>query len=213
MGTKVYKARVGSWVWSYLQSGWLEEYPAPLRAIVERIDISQGRFYTYLPATPPEHWKDLTRGGVFPKYKHAEGAWTLDTAPQQRLIRDLQKWLQEGNRRGLQRLLWGVHPFWQEGDSFVTLPPSNCTVNGRLIEWLDDSCPIEWVESLVLDLDVFYPPTLIVGHNHCSVQKVVEYMQGKDSLGDVALLVVGVHDGESYLIWQRYSSERFSSAD
>lgn len=202
------RVEVGKWVWAFFDLGWVEEYPDWVQSVVGEARRSRGRWYLYLPSVIPDHWRDLTRGGVFPgQWKGTH--WELSPEPQRRVICYLQRWAHQCKQRGLECTVVGVDPSWRKGDRSPSEPPKWDIIDGRLIQWWDTTCPREWLGDLVCELDNFYPPLLLMGTSGTSGEAFLQRIRSKIQVLSADILVVGVYDGESYLVYRSHvGSER-----
>ncbi|MCL6534243.1 MAG: hypothetical protein K6U12_13330 [Armatimonadetes bacterium] len=90
----------------------------------------------------------------------------------------------------------------RRGNEWVPMVYGLNLVDGRLIEWWDTTCPGEQLRDLVRELDNFYPPLLLIGKSGTSGEAFLERVRSKNAALSADIMVVGVYDGESYLVYR-----------
>lgn len=207
---KVVPRRIGRWCFPYLHSRIREASP-PFQKVASGIDLSEGYTFVYAPQNvTPGRIRRLDLGGVI------QGKWLtphtmqLNTIPQQLLIRYLRGWL--GKKTAPQappsRLVLTEAPLWCSGDSAPLDYLHSFIYEEALYLWAWSQDSTSWIESLVREVDLSYPPALIYGfdtpHRLLGDEEVLSVLKDKRGVPfSLKLIVMGVFDGESFLIWRR----------
>lgn len=212
--TRIRARPIGRWGMGYLQK-IIAESPASFQLILKRADLTKGRMFVYAPPeVPTERLKQVESGGVVPPQAWLpSGAHVLSQVPNKMLENYLWQWLKGKQKTtaslspASNRLLLGGMPLWYPTQLLFYDSSRFLTYNDAQYAWVCDRDDAPMLQSLVDSIDAVYPPLLlcgIVGHNPmCSVREVelLLWQWGTQECW-VDLIVAGVYDGESFLIWR-----------
>lgn len=206
---------VGRWAIPNLQDRVREASPS-LQSILTRVDLTKGYMFVYAPpGTPIERLSELKRGGMIQGRWLSSNMRELSKVPQKMLTNYLWSWLQSKEKHScshspsLSRILLAENPLWLPGDPLPQEPPRFLLYADTLYVWVCDQDNTLGVQSLIEEVDLAYPPLLLCG--------IVgrESLRTNDGIGSmlksegemkysVELIVIGVFDGESFLVWRRH---------
>lgn len=210
---KVIARFVGRWTIPYLQDRIKEASPS-LQSILARVDLTKGYMFVYAPlGTSIERFGGLERGGIIQGNWLSSNLMEFSEVPRKMLKNYLWKWLRSKEKHtyshspSLSRLLLAEKPLWLPSDPLPYEPPHFLLYADTQHVWVCDRDNALWVQLLIEEVDLSYPPLLlcgIVGHesvcNNDRIKSILKF--GCETECSVELIVTGVFDGESFLVWR-----------
>jgi hypothetical protein len=194
------------------------EASPPFQTIAQNIDLSRGHTFAYIPQNVNiKRIRRLEFGGVI------EGEWVspnsmqLSTVPQHLLVGYLRRWLRR--KPALQpsssRLILTEDLLWKPSDPFPSdyLRSRSFIYEETLYLWGCNEDSVSWIRTLVDAVNLSYPPLLVYGfdtpHHLIDSSVVLSVLKDKDrTANNLALIVMGIFDGESFLIWRKRETWR-----
>jgi hypothetical protein len=209
---RIIPRRVGSWCLPYLQNR-IREASQPLQDILTQVDLVKGYTFIYAPqGVAIEKHRPLEWAGVVPGRWKTPNIMELSEIPQKMLSRYLWNWLRKGGTIhqvpfSQARLILAEERLWQPGDPIVTGLSYSFVYRDTLYKWASSQDNAQWLQTLVEEVDLSYPPLLLCGiewHKAiCNVEDILSILEyGSEPEYAVKLIVMGVFDGESFLVWR-----------
>lgn len=213
MSNRVIARFVGNWGLPYLYSRIGESSPF-LQHILMHVDLTKGYMFVYAPReTPIEQLQRLGMGGIISGNWLSSNLMEFSEIPRIMLRNYLWRWLRSKkelaspHRPLVSRLLLAEKPLWFPGDPPPHEPPHFLLHMDTQYAWACAQDNAHWIQSLIEEVDLSYPPLLLCGIVGCASLSIDSYItsilkSGCETEYAVRLIVCGAYDGESFLVWR-----------